>query len=52
MIKNSNTFIGKARILFKDLTYQIRSISNFKSFSREVKKYLLDQAQLKCFQHH
>ena len=28
--KNSNTFIGKARILFNNLPYQIRSISNFK----------------------
>ena len=37
--KNSNTFIGKARTLFNNLPYQIRSISSFKSFSREVKKY-------------
>ena len=42
--KNSNTFIGKARILFNNLPYQIRSISSFKSFSREVKKYLLGLA--------
>ena len=34
--KNSNTLIGKARILFNNLPYEIRSISNFKSFSREV----------------
>ena len=50
--KNSNTFIGKARTLFNNLPYQIRSISSFKSFSREVKKYLLDQAQAKYFQRH
>ena len=50
--KNSNTFIGKACTLFNNLPYQIRSISSFKSFSREVKKYLLDQAQAKYFQHH
>ena len=50
--KNSNTFIGKAQTLFNNLPYQIRSISSFKSFSREVKKYLLDQAQAKYFQHH
>ena len=49
---NSNTFIGKARTLFNNLPYQIRSISSFKSFSREVKKYLLDQAQVKYFQRH
>ena len=49
---NSNTFIGKARTLFNNLPYQIRSISSFKSFSREVKKYLLDQAQAKYFQRH
>ena len=47
--KNSNTFIGKARILFNNLPYQIRSISNFKIFSRDVKKYLLDLAQAKYF---
>ena len=34
------------------LNYQIRSISSFKSFSREAKKYLLDQAQAKYFQRH
>ena len=34
--KDSNTLIGEARILFNNLPYQIRSISNFKSFSREV----------------
>ena len=45
--KNSNTFIGKARTLFKNLPCQIRSISKIKSFSREAKKYLLDQAQTK-----
>ena len=50
--KNSNTFIGKARTFFNNLPYQIRSISSFKSFSREVKKYLLDQAQAKYFQRH
>ena len=42
--KNSNTLIGKARILFNNLPYQIQSLSSFKSFSRKVKKYLLDQA--------
>ena len=35
--KNSSTFIGKARILFKILPYQIRSTSSIKSFSKEVK---------------
>ena len=50
--KNSNTFIGKARIFFNNLPYPIRSISSFKMFSREVKKYLLDQAQAKYFQRH
>ena len=50
--KNSNTFIGKARTLFNNLSYHIRSISSFKNFSREVKKYLLDQAQAKHFQRH
>ena len=50
--KNSNTFIGKARTLFNNLPDQIRSISSFKSFSREVKKYLLNQAQAKYFQCH
>ena len=50
--KNSNTFIAKARILFNNLPYQMRSKSNFKSFSREVKKRFLDQAQAKCFQRH
>ena len=44
--KNSNTFTGKARILFNNLPYQIRSISSFKSFSRELKKYLLDHVSL------
>ena len=47
--KNSNTFIGKARILFNNLPYQIQSISNFKIFSRGVNKYLLDLAQAKYF---
>ena len=47
--KNSNTFNGKAQTLFNNLPYQIRSRSSFKSFSREVKKYLLDQAQAKYF---
>ena len=41
--------IGKARILFNNLPYQMRSISSFKSFSRE---YLLDQAEAKYFQRH
>ena len=50
--KNSNTLIGKARIIFNNLPYQIQSISNFKSFSRKVKKYLLDQAEAKYFQRH
>ena len=50
--KNSNTFIGKPRTLFNNLPYQIRSISSFKSFSREVKEYLLDQAQAKYSQRH
>ena len=50
--KKSNTFIGKARTLFNNLRYQIRSISSFKSFSIVVKKYLLDQAQTKYFQRH
>ena len=50
--KNSNTFIGNASILFNNLTYQIRSISNFISFSTEVKKYLLDQTQAKYFERH
>ena len=50
--KNSSTFIGKSRILFKNLPDQIRSISNSKSFSREVKKYLLDQVQAKYFKRH
>ena len=50
--KNSNTFIGKARTFFNNVPYQIRSISSFKSFSKEVKKYLLDQAQAKYFQPH
>ena len=49
---NSNTFIAKARTLFNNLPYQIRSTSSFKSFSRQVKKYLLDQAQVKYFQRH
>ena len=50
--KNSNIFIGKARILLNNLPYQIQSISSFESFSREVKKYLLDQAKAKYFQRH
>ena len=50
--KNNNTFIGKARILFNNLPYQIRSISSFESFSRKVKKHLFDQAQAKYFQRH
>ena len=50
--KNSNTFTGKAQTLFNNLPYQILSISSFKSFSIEVKKYLLDQAQAKYFQRH
>ena len=48
--ENSNTFIGKVRTLFNNLPYQIQTLSSFKSFSREVKKYLLDQAQVKYFQ--
>ena len=48
--KNSNTFIGRARILFNNIPYQIRSISSFKNFWSEAKKYLLDQAQAKYFQ--
>ena len=47
--KNSNTFIGKARILFNNLPYQIRSINNFKSLSREVKKYLTRPGPSKIF---
>ena len=50
--KNSNTFIGKARILFNNLPYQIQRTSNFISFSGEVKKHLLDQDQAKHFQRH
>ena len=50
--KNSKTFIGKALTLFNILACRIRSISSFKSFLREVKKYLLDQAQAKYFQRH
>ena len=50
--KRSNTFVGKTCILFNNLPQQIRSISSFKSFSREVKKYLLDQVQAKYFQRH
>ena len=50
--KNNNTFIGKARILFNNLPYQIRSISSFESFSRKVKKHLFDEAQAKYFQRH
>ena len=45
--KNSNIFTRKAQTLFNNLPYQIRSVSSFKIFSREVKKYLLDQAQAK-----
>ena len=51
-VNNSNTFIAKARIFFNNLPYQIQSISNFKSFTREAKKYLFDQAQAKYFQRH
>ena len=50
--KNSNTFIEKARALFNNLPYQIQLISSFKSFSREVRKYLLNQVQIKYFQRH
>ena len=49
---NSNTFIGKACTIFNNLPYQIQSTSSFKSFSREVKKYLLNQAQAKYFKQH
>ena len=50
--KNSSAFIGKALIFFNNLPYQIPLIRNFKSFSREIKKYLLNQAQAKYFQRH
>ena len=43
--KNSNTFCGKACTLFNNLPYQIRGISSFKSFSKEVKKYLMKPKQ-------
>ena len=49
---NSNIFIGKARTFFNNLPYQIQSISSLKRVSREVKKYLLEQAQAKYFQRH
>ena len=47
--RNSNTFIGKAHILFNNLPYQIRSTSNFQSLSREIKKYLLDRPKKNIF---